>query len=89
MHIGASAIAFAWFGLLFVQGFLPAPQNATIQLRERIMDVCISVGVMFVYGSMLWGLLPTDQRVSWDGHLAGLLGGILTAWLGRHRSWGR
>ncbi|MAV27040.1 MAG: rhomboid family intramembrane serine protease [Gammaproteobacteria bacterium] len=89
MHIGASGIVFAWFGLLLIQSFLPAPRNATIRLRERVIDVCISVGVMFVYGSMLWGLLPTDQRISWDGHLAGFVGGILTAWLGRHSSWGR
>lgn len=83
MHIGASGVAFAWFALLMIQGFLPSPPGVTIRLRERVLDVGISLGVMFVYGSMLWGLLPTDQRVSWDGHLAGFAGGILTAWIYR------
>ena len=35
--------------------------------------------VIFLYGSMIWGVLPTKQAISWEGHLAGLLAGILVA----------
>ncbi len=89
MHLGASGIIFAWFGLLLTYGPLTATKESSVPLRERVMDICISLGVMFAYGSMLWGLLPTDQRISWDGHIAGFVGGILTAWLARRSKWGQ
>ena len=34
-----------------------------------------------LYGGLLWGVLPLQARVSWEGHLVGLLAGILAAWL--------
>ena len=89
MLLGASGFIFAWFGLLMTYGPLPATKESSVPLRERVMDICISLGVMFTYGSMLWGLLPTDQRISWDGHIAGFVGGILTAWLARRSKWGQ
>src|ERR1044072_3969152 len=35
--------------------------------------------VVFLYGSMVWGIFPIKQEMSWEGHLFGLIAGILIA----------
>lgn len=70
---GASGVVFGLFGYVVVRGFVD----------RRISDVLVGIVVALVYGSMLWGVLPTDdvvaQSISWQGHLFGLLGGVLAA----------
>lgn len=68
-HIGASGIIYALASFLLVSGFI----------RKNPRLSAISMVVIFLYGSMIWGVLPTKQAVSWEGHLAGLLAGILVA----------
>ncbi|MDQ8704483.1 rhomboid family intramembrane serine protease [Streptomyces sp. LHD-70] len=70
---GASGVVFGLFGYLLVRGFVD----------RRAVDVLIGVLVLAVYGSILWGVLPTATGVSWQGHLFGLLGGVLAAVLFR------
>ena len=41
--------------------------------------------VGLLYGWQLLGILPTDERISWQGHLFGLLGGVVAAILFRRR----
>ena len=70
-HIGASGLVFALFGLLL----------ANAVFRRGVVDILIGVGVALGYWGLLFGLFPTETRVSWDGHLIGFVGGILTSWL--------
>jgi len=35
--------------------------------------------VIFLYGSMVWGILPTKQPISWEGHLSGFVAGVIVA----------
>jgi len=38
--------------------------------------------VLFVYGGILFGVLPGTVGVSWQGHLCGAIAGVLAAyWL--------
>lgn len=71
-HIGASALIFGWFGFLVALGLL-----------ERSIAAALGAAVaILAYGAQTFlGLLPSDDRVSWDGHLAGLAAGIIAAWL--------
>lgn len=39
----------------------------------------MGVLVVLVYGSMIWGVLPVQQGVSWQAHLFGALAGVLLA----------
>ncbi|MFD7747695.1 rhomboid family intramembrane serine protease [Streptomyces sp. NPDC059698] len=71
--LGASGVVFGLLGYLLVRGFVD----------RRPWDVLIGIGVAVVYGSLLWGVLPTDSGVSWQGHLFGLLGGVAAAFLFR------
>ncbi|MFJ2257863.1 rhomboid family intramembrane serine protease [Streptomyces sp. NPDC087844] len=66
---GASGVVFGLFGHLLVRGFVD----------RRIGDVVVGLLVGAVYGSILWGVLPTATGVSWQGHLFGLLGGVFAA----------
>ncbi|MCF4136813.1 rhomboid family intramembrane serine protease [Streptomyces sp. Tue 6430] len=66
---GASGVVFGLFGYLVVRGFVD----------RRVGDVVVGLLVGAVYGSILWGVLPTETGVSWQGHLFGLIGGVVAA----------
>jgi membrane associated rhomboid family serine protease len=68
---GASGLIFGLFGYLLVRGFVD----------RRITDVALGGVVALLYGSILWGVLPTDSGTSWQGHLFGLIGGVLAAFV--------
>lgn len=66
---GASGVVFGLFGYLLIRGFVD----------RRVGDVVVGLLVGAVYGSLLWGVLPTTSGISWQGHLFGLLGGVAAA----------
>ncbi len=68
-HIGASGLVYAWFGFLFFSGFI----------RRHLQLIAISFLVAFLYGSMVWGVLPWDHTKSWEGHFWGLFVGLILA----------
>ena len=68
-HAGASALVFGWIVYLGVRGFL----------NRSWGQVAVGVLVLLVYGSVLWGVLPGQPGVSWEGHLFGAIGGALAA----------
>ncbi len=74
-HIGASGLIFGYFGFLVSRGFV----------KKSIGSLFISMATIFIYGGLLWGVLPVSGHVSWEGHLCGLLAGILAA---RLEQWG-
>ena len=68
-HIGASGIIYSWAAFLFVSG--------VIRNHPRLM--ALSLLVAFLYGSMVWGIFPLRQGVSWEGHLMGMMAGLVLA----------
>ncbi len=68
-HIGASGVVYGLAAFLFFSG---------IFRRDNRM-IAISMMVAFLYGSMVWGILPIQERVSWEGHLWGAFAGIALA----------
>jgi membrane associated rhomboid family serine protease len=72
-HIGASGIIYGLATFLFTSGVI----------RKVINLMAISLLVVFLYGSLVWGLLPFDYQVSWEGHLTGALVGVALAFLYR------
>lgn len=68
-HIGASGIIYALASFILVSGII----------RKNPRLSAVSLVVIFLYGSMIWGILPTNEAVSWEGHLAGFVAGIIVA----------
>jgi len=69
MHIGASGLVFGLFGLLIARAVY----------ARSTESILIGLVVMLGYGGLIFGVFPSDSSVSWDGHLAGLLAGVVTA----------
>jgi membrane associated rhomboid family serine protease len=76
--LGASGLIFGYFGYLIGRGLF----------ERRTIDIVIAAVVAAVYGTMIFGALPIqEQGISWQGHLFGLIAGLLAAWaLRRPRS---
>ena len=69
-HIGASGIVYALAAFLFFSGLI----------RKHTRLMAVSFIVVFLYGSMVWGIFPIKEHISWEGHLSGGLAGIILAW---------
>ncbi len=68
-HIGASGLVYSFASFLFFSGM--------IQKNIRLM--AISLLVVFLYGSMVWGVLPIQPHISWESHLMGAIAGMVLA----------
>ncbi|TDC67316.1 rhomboid family intramembrane serine protease [Micromonospora sp. KC207] len=73
--VGASGVIFGYLGVLLTRG--------VVERSWWNFGVVLLVGLL--YGWQLLGVLPTDERVSWQGHLFGLVGGVVAAILFRRR----
>ena len=69
VHIGASGLIFGYVGYLFGRGYF----------ERSFGSILLALIVAVVYGSVLWGVLPGQRGISWEGHLAGFLAGVLAA----------
>lgn len=68
-HIGMSGVIYSLAAFLFTSGVL----------RKYLPLQALSLFIVFVYGSMIWGIFPAEQHISWEGHLSGMLVGIFLA----------
>lgn len=69
VHLGASILVFGYLGYMLSRGIF----------ERRFWRIVGSVAVFLLYGGALFGVLPGAAGISWEGHLFGLLGGVLSA----------
>jgi membrane associated rhomboid family serine protease len=69
-HIGASGLVYGLASFLFFSGII----------RRYFRLVALSLLIVFMYGSMVWGIFPDIYKnVSWESHMLGFLSGIILA----------
>jgi membrane associated rhomboid family serine protease len=69
-HIGSSGIIYGLGAFLFVSGII----------RKNSHLLAISLLIVFLYGSMIWGIFPRIESISWEAHLTGMVSGIILAY---------
>ncbi len=70
-HIGASGVIYMLFGFLSLKGLI----------SKHFRLLALSFFVVFTYGSLVWYIAPIEHKISWEGHLSGLVTGMLFAFL--------
>lgn len=73
-HIGASGVAYGLAAFLMSMGFF----------RRDVKSILITLVIIFMYGGLIYGVLPMRQGVSWEGHLFGAIVGVGSAYFLRN-----
>jgi membrane associated rhomboid family serine protease len=71
LHLGLSGVIFGFLGFLLARGYYERSAGA----------IAVALGAFLLYGGILWGVLPLQQGVSWQGHLFGFVGGVVTSYV--------
>jgi len=71
IHLGVSGVVFGLFGYLLARGYY----------ERSAVAITLAVVAFLIYGGMVWGMLPLQSGVSWQGHLFGFVGGVVVAYL--------
>ncbi len=72
-HIGASGLVYGLAFFIFFSGVF----------RKDVKSIALACLVVFLYGGIVWGLLPIQEGVSFEGHIAGAVSGLLCAYFYR------
>lgn len=73
-HLGASGLVYGMVAYIFFAGVIRRDRRA----------VAASLLVSFMYGALVWGVLPIKRGVSWETHLAAAVIGVVLAFALRH-----
>ena len=66
-HIGMSGVIYMLVSFIFTTSFF----------SKNYRLIALSLFIVFSYGSMIWYIIPIDESISWEGHLSGVIVGVL------------
>jgi len=72
-HIGASGLVYGFVSFLFFSGIF----------RRDNKSIALALVITFLYGGLVWGILPGMEGISWESHLFGAITGLIAAYLFR------
>lgn len=73
-HIGASGIVYGLVAFMLFSGLF----------RRDTTSIAIALIVVFLYGGMFYGIIPSDPGISWESHLMGSFTGLFCAFYFRN-----
>ncbi len=72
-HIGASGVVYGFVSFLFFSGIF----------RRDNKSIALALVITFLYGGLVWGMIPGFEGISWESHLFGAITGLLAAYMFR------
>lgn len=69
IHVGSSGLIFGYFGFLVAMGWY----------EHSFKSWLFAIITIVIYGGIVWGIIPQSGNVSWEGHLFGLIAGLIMA----------
>ena len=73
LTVGASGLIFGYFGYVLIRGFFD----------RSLVDIGVGLVAGLLYWTILAVAIPGTPGVSWIGHVGGLVGGVIAAWVVR------
>lgn len=70
LHIGASGVISGYFGFVLCLAYF----------NPNLISIILAVVTLYYFGSIIFGVIPTSELISWESHLAGLIAGIVLAY---------
>ncbi|MGO2011587.1 MAG: rhomboid family intramembrane serine protease [Pseudoalteromonas sp.] len=67
IHVGLSGVVYGLWGFLISYGII----------HRSLKAIAISIIVIVLYSSLIWGVLPKGLYISFESHLFGAVAGIL------------
>lgn len=72
-HIGASGVVYGLVSFLFFSGIF----------RRDNKSIALALIITFLYGGLVWGIIPGWKGISWESHLFGAITGLIAAYIFR------
>jgi len=73
-HIGASGVVYGFVSFLFFSGIF----------RRDNTSIALALVITFLYGGLVWGMIPGWKGISWESHLFGAVTGLIAAYMFRN-----
>lgn len=70
-HIGASGVIAGYFGYVLASAYQ----------KPTFTSILLAVVALYYFWGIIFSILPSDESTSWEGHLSGLLSGILAKYM--------
>ena len=73
-----------WFATVLPAMLIPSFIGTRVYIGisdMRFRQIVLGLLILFLYGGVLWGVLPGQPGISWQGHLFGAIGGAIAAFV--------
>ena len=67
-HIGASGLIAGYFSYLLIHSYM----------SSTILSISLGIVILYYFGGILLSIFPTAAKISWEGHLFGIIAGIIS-----------
>jgi membrane associated rhomboid family serine protease len=71
LHVGASALITGYWGFLI----------SNVYQQATVTTIILGILSLYYFAGLFLGIFPREKGVSWEGHLFGLISGLVSSYL--------